>query len=261
MILRLPGVPARSDDGEEAVVQQPGLVSTTDPVSQALVALAIVGLFVLLAREAAHRVLVAMVCVALLWLVSDPTPYRLIGFEAATRAIDMNVLLLLAGMMAVVGVLKSTGAFGWAVAGMMRRARGDPMVAASIVAWFTGNPLRVPGQRHDGDLRDADGHWPRPEDAAHAGGAPAADGGGVEHRGDRDAHRRPAQRDDRFRCRDQLSVLPGEPDGPGPRDDGRAAILHPPVLPGRVRGLRAPDTPGPMETWTCPSATRSSSGG
>jgi Na+/H+ antiporter NhaD/arsenite permease-like protein len=120
------------------MLEQPGLVSSTDPVSQALVALAIVGLFFLLAREAAHRVLVAMVCVALLWLVSYLTPYHLIGFEAATRAIDMNVLLLLAGMMAVVGVLKSTGAFGWAVAGLMRRARGDARVGASIVAWFTG---------------------------------------------------------------------------------------------------------------------------
>jgi len=120
------------------MLEQPGLVSTTDPVSQALVALAIVGLFVLLAREAAHRVLVAMVCAALLWLVSYLTPYHLIGFEAATRAIDMNVLLLLAGMMAVVGVLKSTGAFGWAVSGMMRRARGDARLATSIVSWFTG---------------------------------------------------------------------------------------------------------------------------
>lgn len=46
------------------------LASTTDPISQGIVAVVIVALFVLLAREAAHRVLIAMVSASLLWMVT-----------------------------------------------------------------------------------------------------------------------------------------------------------------------------------------------
>jgi Na+/H+ antiporter NhaD/arsenite permease-like protein len=115
-----------------------GPVSTTGPVSQIIVALVIVALFVLLAREAAHRVLVAMACAAVLWLVTYLTPWHLISFDGAVRALDMNVIMLLAGMMAVVGVLRSTGAFEWAVARLLVRARGRPRLAARLITWFTG---------------------------------------------------------------------------------------------------------------------------
>jgi len=48
------------------------------------------------------------------------------------------VLLLLAAMMATVGVLKTTGVFPWAVAQILRRARGRPWIIQRSVAWFTG---------------------------------------------------------------------------------------------------------------------------
>ncbi len=70
------------------------LVSTTDPVSQAIVGVVVLALFVLLAMEAAHRVLIAMVCASFLWAVTYLTPYKLISFQAAARHIDMNVLFL-----------------------------------------------------------------------------------------------------------------------------------------------------------------------
>jgi len=113
------------------------LASTTDPVSQAIVGVVVLALFVLLAMEAAHRVLIAMVCASFLWAVTYLTPYKLISFQAAARHIDMNVLFLLGGMMTVVGVLKSTGAFEWAVARLLARTGGRPMVAARLVSWFT----------------------------------------------------------------------------------------------------------------------------
>lgn len=113
------------------------MTSTTDPISQGIVALVVVTLFVLLAREAAHRVLIAMVSAAFLWLVTYLTPWHLITFEASARALDLNVLFLLAGMMTVVGVLKATGAFDWAVGKMLARTRGRPLLAARLVAWFT----------------------------------------------------------------------------------------------------------------------------
>lgn len=113
------------------------VASTQDPVSQALVGIIIVSVFVLLAMEKAHRVLVVFSAVALLWTITYLTPYRLISFEASARAIDLNVLLLLASMMAVVGVLKSTGVFTWAVSRLVVRAGGRPLAMQRLVFWFT----------------------------------------------------------------------------------------------------------------------------
>ncbi|MEJ2678350.1 MAG: hypothetical protein P8174_04640, partial [Gemmatimonadota bacterium] len=56
-----------------------GLASTTDPVSQGIVAVVIVALFVFLARETAHRVLIAMASASFLWAVTYLTPFKLIG--------------------------------------------------------------------------------------------------------------------------------------------------------------------------------------
>jgi len=112
--------------------------STTDPVSQLLVAGIILAVFILLTRETAHRVLVIMGAVALLWFITYLTPWRLIGFEASARALDVNVLLLLAGMMAVVGVLKTTGVFPWMVARLLQQSAGRPGVVQQSVFWATG---------------------------------------------------------------------------------------------------------------------------
>ncbi len=114
------------------------LTSTRDPVSQILVGLIIAAVFVLLALEQAHRVLIIFGAVSLLWLITYLTPYRLISFEAAQRAIDLNVILLLASMMAVVAVLKSTGVFTWAVARLLRFSGGRPTLIAALLIWFTG---------------------------------------------------------------------------------------------------------------------------
>ena len=119
-------------------VANEGLQSTTDAVSQALVAVILIGVFVFLTLEAAHRVLVILGAVALMWLITYLTPYHLVSFEASKQALDLNVLLLLAAMMATVGVLKTTGVFPWAVAQILRRARGRPWVIQRSVAWFTG---------------------------------------------------------------------------------------------------------------------------
>jgi len=113
------------------------IASTTDPVSQTIVAIVIVAVFVLLSLEAAHRVLVAMGAVAFLFLVSYFTPYHLITFDGVAAALDINVLVLLASMMAVVGVLKTTGVFEWAVGHLMRVAGQRPLVLLALVGWFT----------------------------------------------------------------------------------------------------------------------------
>jgi Na+/H+ antiporter NhaD/arsenite permease-like protein len=116
----------------------PDPAATQDPVSQIIVAVVITGVFALLALEKAHRVLVIFSAVALLWLVTYLTPYHLITFEAAHRAIDLNVILLLASMMAIVGVLKTTGVFDRAVTRLMDRSGGNPVLLLTLVIWFTG---------------------------------------------------------------------------------------------------------------------------
>ena len=115
-----------------------GLESTRDALSQGIVAVILIGVFALLAADRVHRVLVPIGAVALVWLITYFTPWRLISFEAAQRAIDLNVILLLFAMMALVGVLKTTNVFPWAVDRLLERSRGNPGRSASLIIWFTG---------------------------------------------------------------------------------------------------------------------------
>ena len=128
----LPLTAAASSQGGHA------LQSTTDTASQAIVGAIIVSVFALLALEKVHRVLVVIGAVTLLWAITYLTPFKLITFEGATQALDFNVLFLLASMMAIVGVLKTTGVFETAVARMMNRANGDPYLVLLTMTWFTG---------------------------------------------------------------------------------------------------------------------------
>lgn len=121
-----------------APAETAAFASTTDPISQGLVAAIIVTVFVLLTLERVHRVLVVMSAVALLWTISYTTRWHLISFEASKEAVDFNVIFLLAGMMALVGVLKSTNVFQWAAFRMLQRARGQPRAIQALTAWATG---------------------------------------------------------------------------------------------------------------------------
>ncbi len=112
--------------------------STRDVASQAIVAAILVGVFALLAADRVHRVLVPMGAVALIWLISYLTPWRLISFEASARAVDLNVILLLFAMMALVGVLKTTNVFPWMVDRLLVQSQGRPNRALAFVVWFTG---------------------------------------------------------------------------------------------------------------------------
>src|SRR3954466_12228981 len=110
-----------------------GFDSTRDFISQGLVAAILLAVFALLAADRVHRVLVPIGAVALLWLISYFTPFKLISFQAAQRAVDLNVILLLAAMMALVGVLKTTNVFAWAVDRLLERSRGNPSRAARLI--------------------------------------------------------------------------------------------------------------------------------
>jgi Na+/H+ antiporter NhaD/arsenite permease-like protein len=115
-----------------------GFDSTTDAVSQGLVAAILVAVFALMAAERVHRVLVPIAAVALVWSISYLTPFRLISFEQSQRAVDLNVILLLFAMMALVGVLRTTNVFPWLVDRLLERSRGNPARCAALLVWFTG---------------------------------------------------------------------------------------------------------------------------
>jgi Na+/H+ antiporter NhaD/arsenite permease-like protein len=115
-----------------------GFGSTQDAISQILIAAILVAMFALLAADRVHRVLVPIGAVAVVWLISYFTPFRLISFEAAKEAVDLNVILLLFSMMALVGVLKTTNVFPWAVDRLLERSHGNPSRAARLIIWFTG---------------------------------------------------------------------------------------------------------------------------
>ena len=115
-----------------------GFDSTQDGASQALVATILVAMFALLAADRVHRVLVPIGAVAVVWLISYFTPFKLISFQSAQQAIDLNVILLLFSMMALVGVLKTTDVFPWLVDRLLERSKGNPNRAARSIIWFTG---------------------------------------------------------------------------------------------------------------------------
>jgi Na+/H+ antiporter NhaD/arsenite permease-like protein len=115
-----------------------GFESTRDVISQTLVAVLLITVFALLAADRVHRVLIPIGAVAVVWLISYFTPYRLISFETAKEAVDLNVILLLFSMMALVGVLKTTNVFPWAVDRLLEHSRGNPSRAARLIIWFTG---------------------------------------------------------------------------------------------------------------------------
>ena len=115
----------------------PPLEPTQDPASQLIIATIIIAVFTVLALEKAHRVLVVVAAVSLIWAITYLTPFHLMPFEQSQAAVDLNVLLLLAAMMAVVGVLKSTGVFEWAVARLLRQTGGHPYLVLFSITWFT----------------------------------------------------------------------------------------------------------------------------
>jgi Citrate transporter len=153
---------------------------TTDPVSQGIVAVIVLALFTLLVIELAHRVLVVMLAAALLLGITYLTPYHLMPFEGIKDALDINVLVLLAAMMALVGVLKTTGVFEWGVARVVRRAGGRPPLLLGLVLAFTD--VGLSRQRDDGGVCHADGAGGGASGTGAAGRAAPAHGDGVEHR-------------------------------------------------------------------------------
>ena len=98
--------------------------------------------YVLIAFEFLHRTVAAMLGAAFMLVISytigtiNPD-FHILSFESAVRAIDMNVIFLLMGMMIIVGVLKHTGVFQWCAYISYKLAKGKVFPLMVILMVFT----------------------------------------------------------------------------------------------------------------------------
>jgi Na+/H+ antiporter NhaD/arsenite permease-like protein len=98
--------------------------------------------YILIAAEAMHRTLAAFLGAAGILFISYTAGtfdkhYFILSFEDAMRAIDLNVIFLLMGMMIIVGVLKKTGLFQWLAYKSYALARGNIFILAFILQIVT----------------------------------------------------------------------------------------------------------------------------
>jgi Na+/H+ antiporter NhaD/arsenite permease-like protein len=87
--------------------------------------------YVLIAVERPDRTITALVAGLLLVVVG------IIDQQDAFRAIDLNVIFLLAGMMVIASILARTGFFDWVAIRSVRLSRGHPMPLLMILAAVT----------------------------------------------------------------------------------------------------------------------------
>lgn len=102
----------------------------------------LVVVYALIALEVMHRTLAALLgaslMLAITYIVGTFSPsWAILSFEDAMRAIDMNVILLLMGMMIIVGVLKKTGVFQWMAYKAYQAAKGNIYVLSVILMVVT----------------------------------------------------------------------------------------------------------------------------
>ena len=98
--------------------------------------------YILISFELLHRTMAAMLGASIMLVISytfgtiNPE-YKILSYERAINAIDMNVIFLLMGMMIIVGILKHTGIFQWCAYKCYQLARGNVTFLAIILMSFT----------------------------------------------------------------------------------------------------------------------------
>lgn len=98
--------------------------------------------YILISFELLHRTMAAMLGASIMLVISytfgtiNPE-YHILSYESAIKAIDMNVIFLLMGMMIIVGILKHTGIFQWCAYKCYQLARGNILLLAIILMSFT----------------------------------------------------------------------------------------------------------------------------
>jgi Na+/H+ antiporter NhaD/arsenite permease-like protein len=107
-----------------------------------IAAVVLLAVYFLIAAEVMHRTLAAFLGAALILFITYTAGtfdknYFILSFEDAMRAIDLNVVFLLMGMMIIVGVLKKTGLFQWLAYKSYALARGNIFILSFILQIVT----------------------------------------------------------------------------------------------------------------------------
>jgi len=107
-----------------------------------IASLVLLVVYVLIAAELMHRTLAAFLGASLILFITYTAGtfdknYFILSFEDAMRAIDLNVIFLLMGMMIIVGVLKKTGLFQWLAYKCYALARGNIFILSFILQLVT----------------------------------------------------------------------------------------------------------------------------
>jgi Na+/H+ antiporter NhaD/arsenite permease-like protein len=97
-------------------------------------------IYVLISFELIHRTVAAMIGAAVMLILTYTigtinSEFHILSYQRAISAIDMNVILLLMGMMIIIGVLKNTGVFQWCAYMSYKLAKGNLFVLA-IISWL-----------------------------------------------------------------------------------------------------------------------------
>ncbi len=107
-----------------------------------IAALVLLLVYVFIAFEWLHRTLAALLGAAFILFITYTAGtfdknFFILSFEDAVRAIDLNVIFLLMGMMIIVGVLKKTGLFQWLAYKSYALARGNIFVLSLVLQVVT----------------------------------------------------------------------------------------------------------------------------
>ena len=107
-----------------------------------IASLVLLVVYILIASELMHRTLAAFLGATLILFITYTAGtfdknYFILSFEDSMRAIDLNVIFLLMGMMIIVGVLKKTGLFQWMAYKSYALARGNIFILSFILQIVT----------------------------------------------------------------------------------------------------------------------------
>ena len=107
-----------------------------------IASLVLLVVYVLIAAEWMHRTLAAFLGASFILFITYTAGtfdknYFILSFADAMRAIDLNVIFLLMGMMIIVGVLKKTGLFQWLAYKSYALARGNIFILCLILQVVT----------------------------------------------------------------------------------------------------------------------------
>ncbi|GAB6192704.1 ArsB/NhaD family transporter [Desulfocastanea catecholica] len=129
-------------DGENFIgLAEIQMQRTTGPAFW-IAAIVFVLAYILISFELLHRTMAAMLGASTMLVISytfgtlNPE-YHILSYESAIKAMDMNVIFLLMGMMIIVGILKHTGIFQWCAYKCYQLARGNIFLLAVILMAFT----------------------------------------------------------------------------------------------------------------------------